>query len=157
MIDATGAECASLGTVHHFPTDPQIPGILAISEGDDPNRQTFSLFSQIMRKIEQQMNAAITNNVNWQSGNTAVKFDAETGESKVYLHGNHIADVGETFIRLFDGGWQSVTTKSRLNAILQEHGECGDRVFQKGFEWFLQMNTAQGLSTVPFFSSMRLG
>ena len=110
-----------------------------------------------MRKIERQMNTAISNNENWQSANTRVEFDFETGESKVYLHGNHIADVGEDYIRLFDGGWQSVTTKSRLNAILAEHGEPGDLVFQKKFEWFVRINTAQGLTTVPFFSSMRLG
>ena len=110
-----------------------------------------------MRKIEQQMNAAITNNVNWQSANTSVVFDSETGESKVYLHGNHIADIGETYIRLFDGGYQSNTTKSRLNAILSAHGESGDCVFQKNFDWYVRMNTAQGLSVVPFFSSMRLG
>ena len=110
-----------------------------------------------MRKIEREMNAAISNNVDWQKDNTAVTFDAETGESKVYLHGNHIADVGETYIRLFDGGYQSVTTKSRLNAILSEHGEAGDCVFQKNFDWFVNMNTVRGISTVPFFSSMRLG
>ena len=110
-----------------------------------------------MRKIEREMNAAISNNVNWQKDNTSVTFDAETGESKVYLHGNHIADVGDNYIRLFDGGWQSNTTKSRLNAILSEHGEAGDCVFQKNFDWFVNMNTAQGISTVPFFSSMRLG
>jgi len=110
-----------------------------------------------MRKIEQQMNAAISDNKNWQSGNTAVTFDPETGVSKVFLHGNHIADVGDTFIRLFDGGWQSNTTKSRLNAILQEHGDAGDGVFQKNFEWFVRINTRQGMTTVPFFSSMRLG
>ena len=110
-----------------------------------------------MRKIEREMNAAISNNVDWQKDNTTVTFDAETGETKVYLHGNHIADVGETYIRLFDGGYQSVTTKSRLNAILSEHGEAGDCVFQKNFDWFVNMNTAQGISTVPFFSSMRLG
>ena len=110
-----------------------------------------------MRKIEREMNAAISNNVDWQKDNTTVTFDAETGESKVYLHGNHIADVGETYIRLFDGGYQSVTTKSRLNAILSEHGEAGDCVFQKNFDWFVNMNTVRGISTVPFFSSMRLG
>jgi hypothetical protein len=71
-----------------------------------------------MRKIEQQMNDAITNNLNWQSANTAVTYDEQSGESKVYLHGNHIATVGEDFVQIFDGGWQSNTTKSRLNAIL---------------------------------------
>jgi hypothetical protein len=110
-----------------------------------------------MRKIEQQMNTAIQNNKNWQSANTAVTFDEESSVSSVFLHGNKIAEVGDTFIRLFDGGWQSNTTKSRLNAILSEHGESGDKVFQKNFDWFVQMNTVQGLTVVPFFSSMRLG
>ena len=111
----------------------------------------------ILRKIEQQMNAAISDNKNWQSGNTSVTFDPETNVSQVFLHGNHIADVGDNFIRLFDGGWQSVTTKSRLNAILQEHGMDGECVFQQKFEWFVRINTVQGMTTVPFFSSMRLG
>ena len=103
------------------------------------------------------MNDAISNNQNWQSGNTSVSFNEEENLSVVHLHGNKIAEIGETFIRLFDGGYQSNTTKSRLNAILSEHGECGDKVFAKNFDWFLQMNTVQGLSVVPFFSSMRLG
>jgi hypothetical protein len=110
-----------------------------------------------MRKIEQAMNTAIANNANWQSANTSVHFNEEENVSVVRLHGNKIAEVGDNFIRLFDGGWQSVTTKSRLNAILKEHGECGDRVFAKNFDWFVDMNTVQGISTVPFFSSMRLG
>jgi D-mannonate dehydratase len=110
-----------------------------------------------MRKIEQAMNTAIANNKNWQSGNTSVHFNKEENVSVVRLHGNKIAEVGDNFIRLFDGGWQSVTTKSRLNAILAEHGEVGDKVFAKNFDWFVQMNTAQGLSVVPFFTSMRLG
>ena len=110
-----------------------------------------------MRKIEQQMNNAIQNNLNWQSANTSVHVNEEENVSIVRLHGNKIAEVGDTFIRLFDGGWQTNTTKSRLNAILSEHGESGDKVFQKDFDWFVQMNTAQGLSVVPFFSSMRLG
>ena len=107
------------------------------------------------------MNAAIQNNQDWQSGNTVVTHSRgnviDGPVSHVFLHGNKIAEVGDTFIRLFDGGWQSNTTKSRLNAILEEHGEPGDRVFQKNFEWFVSMNTSEGITTVPFFSSMRLG
>ena len=114
-----------------------------------------------MRKIEQQMNAAIQNSVDWQSGNTSVSFNEADNVSVVRLHGNKIAEVGDTFIRLFDGGWQTVTTKSRLNAILEAHGDDGDRVFQKNFDWFVNINTWNGksweMSTVPFFNSMRLG
>ena len=110
-----------------------------------------------MRKIESQMCAAVQKNIDWQSSNTSVHFDPQTGVSVVRLHGNKIAEVGDTFIRLFDGDHQTNTTKSRLNAILEVHGDDGDKVFAKNFEWFVQMNTAQGLTVVPFFSSMNLG
>ena len=90
-----------------------------------------------MRKIEQQMNAAISENRNWQSANTAVTFDPETNESTVYLHGNKIAVVGDDFVQIFDGGWQSNTTKSRLNAILSEHAIQGEGVYQKNFKWYV--------------------
>jgi len=110
-----------------------------------------------LRKIEQQMNNAISNNMNWQSANTAVTFDPDTNESTVYLHGNKIAEVGDNYIRLFDGGWQSNTTKSRLNAILTEHGIAGEGVFQKNYEWFVRLYNGTEFFTVPFTSSMRLG
>jgi hypothetical protein len=110
-----------------------------------------------MRKIESQMINAIQNQTDWQSANTSVHFNEDENLSIVRLHGNKIAEVGDTFIRLFDGGYQSNTTKSRLNAILSACGEVGDRVFAKNYEWFVSMNTVQGLSTVPFFNSMRLG
>ena len=108
-----------------------------------------------MRKIETQMNNAISEGTDWKSANTRVETVDDV--STVFLHGNKIAEIGDEFIRLFDGGWQTTTTKSRLNAILNVHGEQGDNVFQKDFTWYVRMNTAQGLSTVPFFSSMRLG
>ena len=110
-----------------------------------------------MRKIETQMNDAISNNADWQSANTRVEFDAETNESKVYLHGNHIADVGDDYIRLFDGGWQSNTTKSRLNAILSEHGIPGESVFQKDFNWFIRLYNGTEFFTTEFRNGMRLG
>jgi len=104
-----------------------------------------------MRKIERQMNAAILNNQNWQSGNTAVTFDPETNESKVYLHGNHIATIGDTFVQIFDGGYQSNTTKSRLNAILSEHGIKGECVFQRNWNWFVHKFIGQA-GTSPVYN-----
>jgi hypothetical protein len=107
-----------------------------------------------MRKIESQMNAAITKGIDWKSGNTEVSnID---GVSFVYLHGNKIAEVGDTFIRLFDGGWQTNTTKSRLNAILHEHGLGGESVFQKNFDWFFRSKFGTEFISIPFFSGMRL-
>ena len=110
-----------------------------------------------MRKIEQQMNNAIQNNLNWQSANTAVTFDEESNVSTVFLHGNLIAEVDDNGIKLFDGGWQSNTTKSRLNAILSEHGIAGEGVFQKNFEWFIRLYNGTEFFVTEFRSGMRLG
>ena len=104
-----------------------------------------------MRKIERQMNAAIRDSINWKSGNTEVTFDSETGESKVFLHGNHIATIGDDFVQIFDGGYQSVTTKSRLNAILHDHGIKGECVFQKNWKWFVHKFIGQA-GTSPVYN-----
>ena len=94
---------------------------------------------QIMRKIERQMNEAILNRKDFFSSNTSVEnyVNNITGarEAVVKLHGNHIATVGET-LQICDAGWQTVTTKSRLNALCNEFA-YGCYVFQKNYEWFL--------------------
>jgi hypothetical protein len=92
-----------------------------------------------MRKIETQMNQAISASKNWRVANTEVIN--ENGVSTVKLHGNKIAEVSDNSITLFDGGWRTVTTKSRLNAILRTFGD-GDGVYQKKGTWFI--STAQG-------------
>ena len=100
---------------------------------------SFLLFPfKTMRKIEQQMNEAILNRKDFFKGNTSVEnYITETGvrEAIVKLHGNHIATVGDT-LQICDAGWQTVTTKSRLNALCNEFAE-GCYVFQKNFDWFL--------------------
>ena len=92
-----------------------------------------------MRKIESQMCAAVQSNKNWQSGNTSVHFDPETGVSIVRLHGNKIAEVSDNDMTIFDGGWQTVTTKSRLNALCDYFCIAGEGVFQKDFKWFVRL------------------
>ena len=104
-----------------------------------------------MRKIEREMNAAILNNQNWQKDNTSVTFDPETNESKVYLFGNHIATVGDNFVEIFDGGYQSATTKSRLNAILQANAIKGECVIQRNFKWFVHKFIGQA-GTSPVYN-----
>ena len=89
-----------------------------------------------MRKIESQMCAAIQSNKNWTSGNTSVITEDDT--SKVYLHGNHIATIDEDSMTIFDGGWQSNTTKSRLNALCTEFCIAGEGVFQSDFVWYVR-------------------
>ena len=107
-----------------------------------------------MRKIETQMNKALRTFSNWSSGNTTVT--STPNEMKVHLHGNHIATLDKITMDLFifDGGWQSNTTKSRLNAILHEftYGDCS--VIQRNFTWFL--NDRLFNKPVPFFSGMAI-
>jgi len=110
-----------------------------------------------MRKIEREMNAAISNGINWQSANTAVTFDPETETSTVYLYGNKIAEVGDFGVRLWDGGYQSVTTKSRINAILSEHAIAGEGVFQKDYQWFIRLYNGTEFFTTEFRNAMKLG
>ncbi len=89
-----------------------------------------------MRKIESQMIEAINGKKNWKSGNTEVVTNM--GVSTVYLHGNKIALVDDTSLTIFDGGWQSNTTKSRLNALCEEYCIAGEGVFQKDFLWYVR-------------------
>ena len=74
-------------------------------------------------------------------------------EMRVHLHGNHIATLNKATMDLFifDGGWQSNTTKSRLNAILDEFAH-GSSVFQRNFTWFL--SDFSGFK--PFVSGMNV-
>jgi hypothetical protein len=92
-----------------------------------------------MRKIETLMNRAISESRDWGQANTRVEMI--DGVSVVFLHGNKIAEVGDNFVRVFDGGWQSNTTKSRLNAIINEFCNAfTDGIFQKDFAWYIRDN-----------------
>ena len=94
-----------------------------------------------MRKIEAQMNAAVATNVNFKSANTEVTYCPESDKSTVYLHGNKIAEVGDDYLQIFDGGWQSNTTKSRLNALINRFcNGATDGVHQSDFVWYIRDN-----------------
>ena len=107
-----------------------------------------------MRKIETQMNSAIRARRDWHSGNTRVEITADK-RALVYLHGNLIANVDNNDLQIFDGGWQSVTTKSRLNAIIEDQIMPAAGVFQKNWEWFVKLSL-DNTSIVPFESGMVL-
>ena len=92
-----------------------------------------------MRKIEREMNNAVKNKIAWSKGNSCTTFDNTIENCFVYLHGNHIAtyNYANRELALYDGGWQSNTTKSRLNALCDEFA-TGFGVFQKNWEWFVR-------------------
>ena len=104
-----------------------------------------------MRVIERKMNEAISNCKNWRLDNTEVVVESD-GISVVYLYNKRIAEIGDDYIKLFDGGYRSNTTKSRLNAILNVHGCNFDGVFQKKGEWFFH-DSARSVD-MPFENGM---
>ena len=105
-----------------------------------------------MRLIEEQMNEAILDRKNFSKSNTMVRVYKEVVE--VFLHGNLIAsvDTATNNLTIFDGGWQSNTTKSRLNALLHQFTYGGLGVIQKNWQWFLYDRDFN--KTIPFISGM---
>lgn len=80
-----------------------------------------------MRKIEQQMIEAVKAGGGWKSGNTAVRFGARDCV-EVVLHGSVIAQIdpsGGIPMRWTLAGWNTTTTRSRINALCRAfaHGK----------------------------------
>ena len=84
------------------------------------------------------MNRAIANRTDWSLSNTRVEFNDSTNCSSVFLHGHNIATFDHNLkaVKISSCGWQTVTTKSRLNAILSEV-KYGCSVFQKNWNWYV--------------------
>ena len=92
-----------------------------------------------MRKLERQMNFAVSNKGNWSGSNTQVTYNESTNCSSVCLLGHHIATYDHNLkaVKLSSCGYETRTTKSRLNALLEEV-KYGAKVFQKNFNWFVK-------------------
>ncbi len=83
-----------------------------------------------MRKITQESVNAFYNRAKFNKGNMTVT--ESFGVIYLRLHGNIIAELYNTgVVKICDGGWQSNTTKERLNGL---HGVS---VVQKNFQWYL--------------------
>ena len=94
-----------------------------------------------MRLIEEQMCSAVINRNDWRKDNTEVIYSPSRDVSCVYLHKNLIATIDNNSVEVYDGGWQTVTTKSRLNAIINTLCDGYNQgIFQKKFEWFIMDN-----------------
>jgi len=90
-----------------------------------------------MKKVTAAAVAAFLKGKEFKSSNTSVEvrpFKDETVISAILkLHGNVIArrHVGKSGVWVCDGGWQTRTTKERLNGI------PGVNVIQRNGDWFL--------------------
>lgn len=118
-----------------------------------------------MRKIEAQMVMAVKAAIEgehkqWRNGNTVVRnvHDADLGKVVVVeLHGNVIAEFDVSLagvkecrgLRITDAGWQTVTTKSRLNALLDCFYE-GQGIRQVKGQWLLNSTEFYGTDWVSY-------
>ena len=90
-----------------------------------------------MRKIESLMIQAIKDGRDWKSSNTQVITDRIC---LVYLHNNLIAkyDYCNKTLSISNAGWRTNTTKSRLNAIINEFLDgTKNGVYQKDHCWYV--------------------
>ena len=104
-----------------------------------------------MRKLERLMNRALVTKNNWAGSNTTVLYNEFTNCSQVLLHGHNIAtlDHNTNALKISSCGYETVTTKSRLNAILDETN-YGCKVYQKNWNWFVSKYN----QTVDFVDGM---
>jgi hypothetical protein len=96
-----------------------------------------------MRVIEKKMVKAVTNKGKMSTTNTKVETLNEV--TKVTLHGNMIAEIdwSEKLMFLSNCGWQTPTTKSRLNAILDAL-KPGFYIYQKKGTWYISTPESTG-------------
>ena len=95
------------------------------------------------RIIEQNMIRAINYECDWRKDNTSVEVihhgirgtHSYQKEIQVKLHGHTIARIfpGDRMI-LSSCGWETKTTKSRLNTILHHYNKPG--IYQERFVWY---------------------
>lgn len=83
-----------------------------------------------MRKITQQIANSFLLGKALKINNT------ETDGKAVYLHNNKIAEITEEGLKVSLAGWNTVTTRERLNGILYEFG-LNTNIRQKDYEPYL--------------------
>tara|TARA_R100001440_G_scaffold46725_2_gene66432 strand:+ start:7720 stop:8016 length:297 start_codon:yes stop_codon:yes gene_type:complete len=85
-----------------------------------------------MRKITEESINAFLNRTKFKKQNMEVTLNNYNNETHLELHGNTIAILNENNeIFITNCGWESNTTKERLNALPNVS------IRQKNFQWFL--------------------
>ena len=89
-----------------------------------------------MRKIEREMIQAIIDRKDWRKANTSVTIYDQYAVIK--LHGNEIGFYyfKDQCLKIWHAGWKTVTTKSRLNALINFVKGGLSNVYQKDFRWY---------------------
>jgi len=107
-----------------------------------------------MRKIEEQMIKAIQNKKEWKNSNTRVIVIKDKSKNKEYpVDDIYITLFNRTIAQLLSGkellvkdaGYQTATTKSRLNAILSTYKL--PRIYQDNYQWYIGVQEWEGQKT----------
>lgn len=94
-----------------------------------------------MRKITKEAVNHFLNNKPYKKANTEVlvhDYATDGTITQLFLHGNIIAQLSDAGLTIRDGGWQSNTTKERLNGL------PGVSICQKKGKWYLNGNEWNG-------------
>lgn len=83
-------------------------------------------------------------------GRSTAIFTDDDGWTKVVYHQTPVVSFNATHVRLCDGGWQSLTTKLRMNQASNQF-RLGYSVSQKDFDWYVQLPDGR---EVPYESGM---
>jgi hypothetical protein len=90
-----------------------------------------------MRKITQQSVSAFLSGMEFKSGNMKITVDDQ--HVRMLLHNNVIAVkyplLGDR-ISISSAGWETTTTKERLNGLIEEVTSHSDKIQQKNFCWY---------------------
>lgn len=87
-----------------------------------------------MRKIEKEMRAAFYNHYEIKKSNTRVIVSGKY--TAAYLHGNLIAATDGLNVWFTCAGWNTTTTRSRLNALGCGCYQRNFNLFRDGKEWY---------------------
>lgn len=83
---------------------------------------------------------------------TATKIRVEDNWTHIRYHETDVVSFSETIIILRSGGWETVTTKRRMNQISEEY-DLGFSVYQLKGKWFVSF---PGCEDIEFYDGMRL-
>ncbi len=84
--------------------------------------------------------------------NYATTVADHDGKTCVTYHSTCIVEWTNKTITLRSGGWETVTTKRKMNQAANQFN-LGFQVFQKSYEWFVTTRDGQ---TRPFIDGMAL-
>jgi hypothetical protein len=89
-----------------------------------------------MRKITREACDAFVNGRDFSSGNTSV---IDNGATRMYLHGNMIAERSDGTTKVTLAGWPTPTTRERVNGVLAALDDPR-RIYQRGFAQYIGAN-----------------